>query len=85
MPGLGTEMPGAGGIRLELPPDPAHQDPEVLGLGLVLGAPDVVEQLALGYQPARIPDQHLDDAPLLRGEVDVGPVAGHPLWPPGRW
>src|SRR5580704_12775228 len=77
--GFGAEVPGTGCIRFELLPDPAHQDPEVLGLRLVLGSPHGMEQLTLRYQPARIPDEDRDDAPLFRSEVNVGPVAGGPL------
>src|ERR1700676_68781 len=76
---LGPEVTRTGVVRLQLSSDPAHQDPQVLRLGLVLGSPDVVEELALGHQSAGVADQDLDDVPLLGCEVDVLSVPGHPL------
>ena len=79
MPGFRSEMTGPGVVDLEFASDPTHQHPEVLGLGLIAGPPDVVQELALGDQPSGIADQGLDQTPLLWGQVHVDTVAGRPL------
>ena len=48
------------GVGLELAPDLGHVDPQVVGLGLVLRAPHLLQQLPLGDELARVADQHLD-------------------------
>src|SRR5438270_13814542 len=63
-PGLGEEVPGLAGVGLQLPPQLAHIDAQVVGLLVVRRAPDVLEELGLGDEPARVADEHLEDLPL---------------------
>src|ERR1700735_2608073 len=71
---LGAEVLGSGPTALDLPSHPGHEHPEVLGLCLVLRSPYLVEQLLMRDEPAGIADEHFDDVPLLRCEVDIRPV-----------
>jgi hypothetical protein len=73
------EAPGSRVIVLQLAPDTSHENAKVLGICLVLWAPHVVEELALGHLPTWIADQDLGDVRFLRGEVDLDPVRQHPL------
>ncbi len=47
-PRLGHQVPGPGRVRFQLPAQMRHVDAQVVALGLVLRAPDLGEQLALG-------------------------------------
>src|SRR5262245_42149397 len=69
---LGDEVPRARGIGLELASDLGEVDAQVVRLRLVLRAPDLLEQLALGDELARVADEHLDDVPLGRRQPDLG-------------
>ena len=42
-------------------------DPEIVGLGAVLGPPDLPQQLALGHEPALVLGQHAEEVELDRG------------------
>src|SRR5664280_3160470 len=77
--GLGDEVAGPGVVLLELAPDTTHEHPQVLRLRLVLGSPHLLQELALGHQPARVADQDRDQVPLLGGEVHLGTIADDPL------
>src|SRR5262245_11347498 len=73
--GLRDEVAGVRRIGLELAPNLGEVDAQVIRLRPVLGAPHLLEQLALRDELARVPDEDLDDVPLGRSEADlaVGP------------
>ena len=48
-----------------------HVLAQVVGLRLVVRAPDVVEELALADEPAGVADQDLQQPPLGLGEADI--------------
>jgi len=52
-----------------------HVLAQVVGFGGVGGAPDLLEELALGDELAGIADEDVDELPLGRGEV-YGVMAG---------
>ena len=84
MPGSVRKCAGVRRVGLELAADPGQVDAQVVGLVLVLRAPDLLEELALGDELAGVADQHLDQVPLGGGELHLVAVAGDPLGRPGR-
>ena len=85
MPGSATIRPLArplGSAAVELAPDPADVDVEVVRLGVVRGAPDRPEQAALRQQPAAVGEHRLEQLVLARREVERLAVAAD--LPPDR-
>ena len=75
MPGSVMKYRGCDGLGLELAADLGHEDPQVVGLVVVLRPPHLLEELALGDEPARVAHEHLDEVPLGGREPDLLAVA----------
>ena len=73
---LGHEVARVCRIGLELAPDRDEEHAHVVGLG-VAQPPDLLEQLALGDEPARVACEELDHLPLGGREAHLVPVAAH--------
>src|SRR5690349_19753123 len=66
--GLGDQVPGVRGVALELVAQLGEVDAQVAGLLALRGPPDVGEELVAADEPAPVPDEQLEDAPLGGGE-----------------
>src|SRR5262249_46576218 len=73
--GLGDEVTGVAGLGLELAAHLRHEDPQVVRLVVVIGAPHLLEQLTLGDETPTVADEHLDEMPLGRREAHFSAVA----------
>src|SRR5438093_400746 len=73
--GLGDESRPAG-VVAQLLAQLADVDAQVLGLGAVLRAPYLLQDHAVGEDPAGPAGQQLEEPELLRGEVDQSPADG---------
>ena len=67
---LGLEVARAGGVLLEFAAELRDVDAQILGLFGVLGAPDFVEQLALGDDASGVFDEDLEEFVFVGREVD---------------
>jgi hypothetical protein len=63
-------------IGFQLAADLGNEDAQVVGLLLVLGPPDLLQQLPLADQPSGVADQELDELPLGGGQPDLPAVPG---------
>src|SRR5215472_9910148 len=70
--GLGQQVARAGRLRLQLAAQLCDVDAQVVALRLILRAPHLLQQLALGDEAAGRPDEDLQQLPLGRGEPHVG-------------
>ena len=68
--GFGLEVTGAGRVLFEFAAQLGDVDAQVLRLFGVLGAPDFVEQLALGDDAAGVFNEDLQEFVFIGGEVD---------------
>src|SRR5271166_5434367 len=75
---LGDEVARVRRIGLELSPDRDEEHPDIVRLG-VAKAPDLLEELALGDEPAGIARQELDHLPLGGRQADLMAVAADAL------
>ena len=65
---LGDQIARMGRVGLELAAQLREVDAQIVGLGLVRGPPDLLQELALADQLALVADQDLEDVPLRRRE-----------------
>src|SRR5262249_58154968 len=59
--------------------DVGHEEAEVIRLGVVLGSPDLLQELALGDKPPAVADENLDEVPLGGCQADLVAVAPYLL------
>jgi hypothetical protein len=74
---LGEQVARAGRLGLQFAAQLGQVGTQVVALGLVRGAPYLLEQLALGDQAPAVAHQDLQQLPLGRDEPDV-PAAESP-------
>src|SRR2546429_76342 len=77
---LGQEIPGAGGLGLELVAQVRQVDAHVVGLVGMRRPPDVAEQLRVRDHLARVPDERRQELVLDRGQAHL-PVTDEHLPP----
>ena len=73
---FGDEVAGVRRIGFQLAADLGDEDAQVVGFLLVLGPPDLLQQLPLADQPAGVAHQQLDQLPLGGGQADLSVVSG---------
>src|SRR4029453_4656114 len=73
--GFGDEVAGVRRIGFQLAADLGDEQAQVVGLLLIIGPPDLLQQLPLADQPAGVADQQLNELPLGRGEADLPAVS----------
>src|SRR5215470_15746291 len=72
--GFGEQPARPGRVRLQLPPELGHVEPEVSCRVRVTRSPDLVQQLPLAEQLAGMPHEHLKQVPLGGRQPDVLPT-----------
>lgn len=76
---FGDQLAGVGGFGLQLLAEFGQVEAQVVGLGVVGGAPDLLEDLLAGDQAAGVADEDFQDGPFGLGEVyPLGGVGGAP-------
>ena len=81
---LGDEVPRSRRIGLELLAQGAEVGTQVVGLAAVRRSPDLVQQVALADQATVGAHQHVEQGPLVGGQVDVVAAPGSPGGGRGR-
>ena len=75
--GDGTDQLGAGGVGLQLVPQPADPGPEELDIVTLLRPPYLGEQLLVGHQAAAVSGEFTQQQPLNPRKVYLLPVTGN--------
>ena len=67
------------GLGLELAAQLGHEHPQIVRLVVVLGSPDLLQQLCLRDEAAAVANEHFDEVPLGRCQSHLLAVAAHLL------
>ena len=75
--GFGDQVPRMARLGFELAAELRKVEAQVVGLGLVRGTPDLLQQLPLADELAGMAHEHLEDMPFGRREVHDLTVPAH--------